>query len=242
MIIPVLKFAEFSLAPFLLLLGLLLSGEAVVKSLTCDDLDLEIINYILPPAEGERTSVPPLPRLDESASVPPEVLGIPPLIASRAPWVITGLVLMGLNSYFPQLSPVSSFWFPLRATIPVLHWVASWWILSPRWEPNLDQWAACLCFPGVEPLQAEAKNDCLKDEASQTKGIITPNEETALVANQDVSPEESIGPGPDPMTATQEQNNQVVNSRFLPNKRTPGPGVISPPLNPSVQITWPHIF
>ncbi|KAJ9063032.1 hypothetical protein DSO57_1004324 [Entomophthora muscae] len=44
---------------------------------------------------------------------------------------------MGLNSYFPQLSPVSSFWSPLRAVIPVLHWAASWWFLSPGWELNL---------------------------------------------------------------------------------------------------------
>ncbi|KAJ9081709.1 hypothetical protein DSO57_1011957 [Entomophthora muscae] len=167
MILPALKFVVFSLAPFLLLLwltlpdlwsnitssaqlvgdhpssllnfpsGLLLSGEAAVKSLMCDDLDLNVANYISPSTEGEKTSVPSLLSLDESASVPPEVLEIPPPVASCAPWVITGLVLMGLNSYFPQLSPVSSFWSPLRAVIPVLHWAASWWFLSQGWEPNL---------------------------------------------------------------------------------------------------------
>ncbi|KAJ9076552.1 hypothetical protein DSO57_1025064 [Entomophthora muscae] len=167
MILPVLKFVVFSLALFLLLLwltlpdlwskitssaqlvgdhpssllnfpsGLLLSGEAVVKSLTCDDLDLNIVDYILPSTKGDKTSVPPPFSPNESASVPPEVLEIPPPVVSCAPWVITGLVLMGLNSYFHQLSPVSSFWSPLRATIPVLHWAASWWFLSPGWEPNL---------------------------------------------------------------------------------------------------------
>ncbi|KAJ9050648.1 hypothetical protein DSO57_1012616 [Entomophthora muscae] len=100
----------------------------------CDDLDLNVDNYILPFTEGERTLVPSLPSLDKSASVPPEALEIPPPVAS---WVITGLALMELNSYFPQMSPVSSFWSPLRAFIPVLHWAASWWFLSPGWEPNL---------------------------------------------------------------------------------------------------------
>ncbi|KAJ9051882.1 hypothetical protein DSO57_1000542 [Entomophthora muscae] len=33
-----------------------------------------------------------------------------------------------------------------------------------------DQEAACPYFPGVKPLQAEAKNNGLNDEASQTKG------------------------------------------------------------------------
>ncbi|KAJ9062010.1 hypothetical protein DSO57_1015248 [Entomophthora muscae] len=67
MILPVLKFAVFSLTPFLLLLwsmlsdlwskisslldlpsGLLFSGEAVVKSLTCDNLDLDGVDHALP--------------------------------------------------------------------------------------------------------------------------------------------------------------------------------------------------
>ncbi|KAJ9061421.1 hypothetical protein DSO57_1020911 [Entomophthora muscae] len=90
-----------------------------------------------PPQVGSLTSVPFLPILDKSASVPPEVLEIPSPIASCTPWVVTGLVLMGLNCYFPQLSPVSSFCSSLRAAIPVLHWVASWWFLLPGWEPNL---------------------------------------------------------------------------------------------------------
>ncbi|KAJ9087922.1 hypothetical protein DSO57_1028261 [Entomophthora muscae] len=123
--------------------------------------------------------------------------------------------------------------------------------LNPGPEPLR---AACPCFPKVESPQAEANNDCLKVEASQTKGIITPNGgnkihticfmglKTTLVANQDVSPEESTGPGPNPMTATQEQDNQVANLRFLTNERNPGPGAISLPLNPSVQTTRPHIY
>ncbi|KAJ9074373.1 hypothetical protein DSO57_1007221 [Entomophthora muscae] len=44
---------------------------------------------------------------------------------------------MGLNAYFPQLSLVSSLWSPLQAAIPALHWMTSWWFVSPGWEPNL---------------------------------------------------------------------------------------------------------
>ncbi|KAJ9089392.1 hypothetical protein DSO57_1013331 [Entomophthora muscae] len=167
MILPVLKFVVFSLALFLLLLwltlpdlwskitssaclvgdhpssllnfpsGLLLSGEDVVKSLMCNNLDLDAVDHILPSTEEEKISVPPPFSPNKSVLVPPEVLEMSPPVASRASWVITGLVMMGLNSYFPQLSPASSLWCPLRAAVPVLHWAASWWFLSPGWELNL---------------------------------------------------------------------------------------------------------
>ncbi|KAJ9083124.1 hypothetical protein DSO57_1037878 [Entomophthora muscae] len=38
-----------------------------------------------------------------------------------------------------------------------------------------NQEAACPCFPGVKPQQAEANNDGPNGEASQTNGIIAPN-------------------------------------------------------------------
>ncbi|KAJ9077562.1 hypothetical protein DSO57_1015575 [Entomophthora muscae] len=83
MILPVAKFVVFSLAPFLLLLwstspalwgkisssawllredpsglwdlssGLLFSGEAVIKSLACNDLDLDIVDSTLPASVEE---------------------------------------------------------------------------------------------------------------------------------------------------------------------------------------------
>ncbi|KAJ9068974.1 hypothetical protein DSO57_1023184 [Entomophthora muscae] len=119
-----------------------------------------------------------------------------------------------------------------------------------------DQGAACPRFPRVKPLQAEAKNDGVNGEATQTKGIIAPNGEvikapnggnkipttsfmslkSTLVASQEPFPEEGTGLRPDPMTTTLEQDNQVANSRFLTNERTPGPGAILPPLNLSTQI------
>ncbi|KAJ9059237.1 hypothetical protein DSO57_1004549 [Entomophthora muscae] len=108
-----------------------------MKSLTYNDLDLDDVGYILPSSEGEKMSMPSLPSWEESDLVPLKVLEVPPPTPSRALWLITGLVLMGLNSYFPQLSPVSSLWYPLRAAIPVLHWLASWWFVLLVWEPNL---------------------------------------------------------------------------------------------------------
>ncbi|KAJ9050309.1 hypothetical protein DSO57_1015526, partial [Entomophthora muscae] len=105
---------------------------------------------------GEKTSVPPLFSLDESTLVPPEVFEIPPPVASRAPWVITVFMLMRLNSYFPQLSPVSSFWSPLREAIPVLHWAESWWFLSPGWEPNLVSLAPLSYTISVSSIDGQA--------------------------------------------------------------------------------------
>ncbi|KAJ9077122.1 hypothetical protein DSO57_1019703 [Entomophthora muscae] len=51
---------------------------------------------------------------------------------------------MGLNTYFPQLSPVSSLWSSFRAAVPVIHWAASWWFVSPGWEPKLVSLAPSL--------------------------------------------------------------------------------------------------
>ncbi|KAJ9085111.1 hypothetical protein DSO57_1017111 [Entomophthora muscae] len=103
-------------------------------------------------------------------------------------------------------------------------------------------------FPGVKPLQAEAKNDGPNDEASQTKGIIAPNVETIKVPNggytsgqSRVTPRRRHGPAPEPMTTALKQDNQVANSRFLTNERTPSLSAILPPLNPSTQIPQAHI-
>ncbi|KAJ9084307.1 hypothetical protein DSO57_1025819 [Entomophthora muscae] len=62
---------------------------------------------------------------------------MPPPAPTRTPWLLTGMVLMALNAYLPQMSSVSSLWYPLQAAVPVLHWAASWWFILPRWEPNL---------------------------------------------------------------------------------------------------------
>ncbi|KAJ9078974.1 hypothetical protein DSO57_1001188 [Entomophthora muscae] len=100
-----------------------------------------------------------------------------------------------------------------------------------------DQGATFLSFPGVKLPQAEAKNDGPNGKASQTKGIIAPNEETIKApnggnkistisfmslkatpaVNQESPSEEGTGLRPNPMTTTLEQDNQVANLRFLTN-------------------------
>ncbi|KAJ9075581.1 hypothetical protein DSO57_1034728 [Entomophthora muscae] len=130
---------------------LLISEEALVKSLTCDDLDLHSADNTLPAPAFEEISVPFLLSLDRNDSVPLQAPVNLPSAPTRTSWLLTRLVLMGLNAYFPQLSHVSSIWSPLQAAIPVLHWAASWWFISPGWEPNLVSLAPSLqiyCFCG----------------------------------------------------------------------------------------------
>ncbi|KAJ9074425.1 hypothetical protein DSO57_1006684 [Entomophthora muscae] len=69
--------------------------------------------------------------------VPPRSSKVASPAPTCTPWLLTGLILMGLNAYFPQLFPVSSLWSPLQAAIPVAHWMVSWWFVAPGWEPNL---------------------------------------------------------------------------------------------------------
>ncbi|KAJ9070882.1 hypothetical protein DSO57_1002942 [Entomophthora muscae] len=167
MILPAFKFVAFSLALFLLLLwptspdlwgeislsaclvgrdpsslwdlpsGLLFSGEAVVKSLTCDDLHLHTVDHASPVSEEAVSPMPPLLSMVQSHSVPLGTSKVSSPAPTCTPWLLTGLILMGLNAYFPQLSLVSSLWSPLQAANPVLHWMVSWWFVSPGWEPNL---------------------------------------------------------------------------------------------------------
>ncbi|KAJ9067134.1 hypothetical protein DSO57_1002620 [Entomophthora muscae] len=56
---------------------------------------------------------------------------------SCAPWLLSGALLLAINAYLPTLSPISALWTPVREVIPALHWLTSWWILPPGWEPNL---------------------------------------------------------------------------------------------------------
>ncbi|KAJ9067109.1 hypothetical protein DSO57_1003022 [Entomophthora muscae] len=138
MILPALKFVVFSLAPFLLLLwgtspdlwtrisslarlvgdnlssllhlpsGLLISGEALVKSLSCNNLDLHATDHTLLAPLTEKAPVSSFLNLESNNLGPLQA----PVKLSPAPtctpWLLTRLVLMGLNAYFPKLSPVSS--------------------------------------------------------------------------------------------------------------------------------------
>ncbi|KAJ9062251.1 hypothetical protein DSO57_1012699 [Entomophthora muscae] len=115
---------------------ILTTSENVVRSLACNDLEF--------PALKPAPSMPPglffpmpLPSEDPIFQVQEDGFGTQESAPKRAPWLLDGMILMGLDSYFPQLSDMYSLWTPLQAAIPVLHWMVSWWILPPGWEPNL---------------------------------------------------------------------------------------------------------
>ncbi|KAJ9048769.1 hypothetical protein DSO57_1031457 [Entomophthora muscae] len=93
--------------------GLLFSGKAVVKSLTCDNLDLEAAGFIQSAPVVKERLVSPISSPEKRNLVPLQAPAMPPPALTCMPWLLTGLVLMGLNTYFPQLSPVLSLWSPL---------------------------------------------------------------------------------------------------------------------------------
>ncbi|KAJ9085709.1 hypothetical protein DSO57_1011411 [Entomophthora muscae] len=142
MILPVLKFVLFSLAPFLLLIwttspnlwsqisssaclvgdnpssllhlpgGLLISGEALVKSLTCYNLDLHTADHALTASVVEEMLVSSLPSLEENELMPLQAPVMLPPAPTCTPWLLTGLVLMGLNVYFLHSYSLCSFCGP----------------------------------------------------------------------------------------------------------------------------------
>ncbi|KAJ9068249.1 hypothetical protein DSO57_1030543 [Entomophthora muscae] len=85
----------------------------------------------------------------------------------------------------------------------------------------VNRGTACLRFSGIEPPQADTKR-------------IDP-----CTTNQEQTQERGTGLWPGPMTSTPEQDNQAAKLRFLTNGRTPRPGAILPPLDPSTQFPWP---
>ncbi|KAJ9053955.1 hypothetical protein DSO57_1019306 [Entomophthora muscae] len=115
---------------------MLIISENIVRSLTCDDLEFPTPELALSASPG--LSSPML--LSSEAPVvlaPEEGEAVQESVPKCAPWLLGGMILMGLDSYFPQISAVSSLWTPLQEAVPVLHWMVSWWILPPEWEPNL---------------------------------------------------------------------------------------------------------
>ncbi|KAJ9068184.1 hypothetical protein DSO57_1031243 [Entomophthora muscae] len=93
-------------------------GEVLVKSLTCNNLDLYSVDPVLLASVVEGASPSPPPQLESNNSAPLQAPEVPTLVPSCAPWLFTGLMLMGLNTYFPQLSLVYSLWSPLIEDVP----------------------------------------------------------------------------------------------------------------------------
>ncbi|KAJ9053373.1 hypothetical protein DSO57_1024762 [Entomophthora muscae] len=148
MILPIIKFAVFTLAPCLILLWTtapdLWSQFSASARLVGDNPysllrlpELSTADFTMPALTLEVASMPTTLGLDKGPPVPLLAPVELPHAPTCTPWLLTGLVLMGLNVYFPQISPASLLWSPLQAAIPVLHWAASWWFVSLGWEPNL---------------------------------------------------------------------------------------------------------
>ncbi|KAJ9087794.1 hypothetical protein DSO57_1029571 [Entomophthora muscae] len=115
---------------------------------------------LLPPLWTRRCQCPPPPGSEKSDLIPLWASAILPSTPTRTPWLLTGLTLMALNAYFPRLSPVSSLWSPLQAAVPVLHWAASWWFVSPGWELKLVSLAPSLTYiVGNHPPNPHRVND-----------------------------------------------------------------------------------
>ncbi|KAJ9050606.1 hypothetical protein DSO57_1013021 [Entomophthora muscae] len=105
--------------------------------LTCNELDLYSPGLDLCTPFVEEAFEPPILQLEDEVSGTQQASEVLECVLTRTPWLLVDMVLMGLNAYFPQLSPVFSLWSPFRAAVPVIHWTASWWFVSPGWEPNL---------------------------------------------------------------------------------------------------------
>ncbi|KAJ9069877.1 hypothetical protein DSO57_1014199 [Entomophthora muscae] len=92
--------------------GLFFTGETLVCSLTCNNIEFSLptettishlyedpqmltpVNYVI------------FPSLNS-------ILPTPEVLPRRIFWLVLGVLLMGLNVYLPQLSPVGSFWSPV---------------------------------------------------------------------------------------------------------------------------------
>ncbi|KAJ9089450.1 hypothetical protein DSO57_1012800 [Entomophthora muscae] len=88
-------------------------GETIVQSLTCDNPDFHNIDHTLPTPTLEEVPAPALSTLEENNLAPLQAPLKLPHAPTCTPWLLARLVLMGLNAYFPQLSPVSSLWSSL---------------------------------------------------------------------------------------------------------------------------------
>ncbi|KAJ9074744.1 hypothetical protein DSO57_1003398 [Entomophthora muscae] len=91
---------------------LITSGEYLVKSLTCDDLDPSLLDFS-PGLLYVEDSLSSLPPMEEPQPIPQPTPSHQAPSTQFTPWLLSGMALIGVNSYFPQLSPTSSLWTPV---------------------------------------------------------------------------------------------------------------------------------
>ncbi|KAJ9064655.1 hypothetical protein DSO57_1028104 [Entomophthora muscae] len=91
---------------------LLVTSENLIKSLTCNDLEVFFLKTDLQTPQKLDPSKPSH-SMKPKHNVPEEEFNPPEYAPKRTPWLLDGILLMGLDSYFPQLSSASLLWTPL---------------------------------------------------------------------------------------------------------------------------------
>ncbi|KAJ9062840.1 hypothetical protein DSO57_1006288 [Entomophthora muscae] len=76
---------------------------------------------------------------------------------------------MALDAYFPLFSQLVFFGRPLQVAIPVLHWMASWWLIPPGWEPDFVSLAPSLTPP------FDVSNNMDQSEGNIELLVLSPN-------------------------------------------------------------------
>ena len=74
-------------------------------------------------------------------------------LTSRCLWLLFGTFMALCDTFFPHFSPSPSALRLLRASIPSLFWIASWWFSPPGWEPSLVGLAPLSHRVGCQPKQ-----------------------------------------------------------------------------------------
>ncbi|KAJ9070263.1 hypothetical protein DSO57_1010085 [Entomophthora muscae] len=145
---------------------ILVTSENVVRSLTCNNLELSALDPVpsMAPSLAPLSSPPleiPVTQVQGEDSDGQE------FDPKRAPWLLVGMILMGLDSYFPCLSAVSSLCTPLQAAISVMNDISPGISgklqlgelnSGPDYEGCGDPagpWAARLCFSRLASGSAE---------------------------------------------------------------------------------------
>ncbi|KAJ9054184.1 hypothetical protein DSO57_1017324 [Entomophthora muscae] len=116
--------------------AVLASGTTILHNLAPDEGDFAMVQEMphYSPVLMEETSLPGS-VVEGYYAEPTLMLRLPD--PSCTPWLLSWMLLVAVNTYFPSISSTFSFWTPVRAAIPALHWMISWWILPPGWEPSL---------------------------------------------------------------------------------------------------------
>ncbi|KAJ9053931.1 hypothetical protein DSO57_1019567 [Entomophthora muscae] len=89
---------------------ILATSENAVRSLTCNDLEFSALK----PAPSTPPGLAPRCPFSPSTQLSKKKVWVPKTAPKRAPWLLGGMILMGLDSYFLTICCVLSMDAPLR--------------------------------------------------------------------------------------------------------------------------------